>query len=109
AGVRGLAPNLRQSPIPAGVLHLDTGWFETDWQSNYEFSTTRFTNPRSMIAGLGRNGFPGSLWEYTYFTRRNKIWDELFRGGFAVRNEAGVIGEEDATLDFSNSAAVQWY
>jgi len=26
-----------------------------------------------------------------------------------VRNEAGAIGEEDATLDFSNPAAVQWY
>ena len=91
------------------MLHLDTGWFETDWQSNYEFSTTRFTNPRSMIADLARNGFHVSLWQYTYFTRRNKIWDELFRGGFAVRNEAGVIGEEDATLDFSNPAAVQWY
>jgi len=109
AEVRDVAAKLRQYRIPSDVLHLDTGWFETDWQSNYEFSTTRFTNPRSMIADLARNGFHVSLWQYTYFTRRNKIWDELFRGGFAVRNEAGVIGEEDATLDFSNPAAVQWY
>ena len=109
AEVRDVAAKLRQYRIPSDVLHLDTGWFETDWQSNYEFSTTRFTNPRAMIADLARNGFHVSLWQYTYFTRRNKIWDELFRGGFAVRNEAGVIGEEDATLDFSNRAAVQWY
>ena len=109
AEVRDVAAKLRQYRIPSDVLHLDTGWFETDWQSNYEFSTTRFTNPSSMIADLARNGFHVSLWQYTYFTRRNKIWDELFRGGFAVRNEAGVIGEEDATLDFSNPAAVQWY
>ena len=109
AEVRDVAAKLRQYRIPSDVLHLDTGWFETDWQSNYEFSTTRFTNPRSMIADLARNGFHVSLWQYTYFTRRNKIWDELFRGGFAVRNEAGVIGEEDATLDFSNPSAVQWY
>jgi len=109
AEVRDVAAKLRQYRIPSDVLHLDTGWFETDWQSNYEFSTTRFTNPRAMIADLARNGFHVSLWQYTYFTRRNKIWDELFRGGFAVRNEAGVIGEEDATLDFSNPAAVQWY
>ena len=109
AEVRDVAAKLRQYRIPADVLHLDTGWFETDWQSNYEFSTTRFTNPRAMIADLARDGFHVSLWQYTYFTRRNKIWDELFRGGLAVRNEAGVIGEEDATLDFSNRAAVQWY
>jgi len=109
AEVRDVAAKLRQYRIPADVLHLDTGWFETDWQSNYEFSTTRFTNPRAMVADLAKNGFHVSLWQYTYFTRRNKIWDELFRGGLAVRNEAGVIGEEDATLDFSNPAAVQWY
>jgi alpha-D-xyloside xylohydrolase len=109
AEVRDVAAKLRQYRIPADVLHLDTGWFETDWQSNYEFSTTRFTNPRAMIADLARDGFHVSLWQYTYFTRKNKIWDELFRGGLAVRNEAGMIGGEDATLDFSNPAAVKWY
>ena len=109
AEVRDVAAKLRQYRIPSDVLHLDTGWFETDWQSNYEFSTTRFTNPRAMIADLARNGFHVSLWQYTYFTRRNRIWDELFSGGLAVRNEAGVIGGEDATLDFSNPTAVQWY
>jgi alpha-D-xyloside xylohydrolase len=109
AEVRDVAAKLRQYRIPSDVLHLDTGWFETDWQSNYEFSTTRFTNPRAMISDLARSGFHVSLWQYTYFTRKNKIRDELFRGGLAVRNEAGMIGEEDATLDFSNSAAVKWY
>ena len=109
AEVRDVAAKLRQYRIPADVLHLDTGWFETDWQSNYEFSTTRFTNPRAMISDLARNGFHISLWQYTYFTRKNRIWDELFRGGLAVRNEAGMIGDEDATLDFSNPAAVKWY
>ena len=109
AELRDVAAKLRQYRIPADVLHLDTGWFETDWQSNYEFSTTRFTNPRAMISDLARNGFHVSLWQYTYFTRKNRIWDELFRGGLAVRNEAGAIGDEDATLDFSNPAAVRWY
>ena len=109
AEVRDVAAKLRQFRIPSDVLHLDTGWFETDWQSNYEFSTTRFTNPRAMISDLGKMGFHISLWQYTYFTRKNKIWDELFQGGLAVRNDAGVIDGEDATLDFSNAAAVQWY
>jgi alpha-D-xyloside xylohydrolase len=109
AEVRDVAAKLRQYRIPSDVLHLDTGWFETDWQSNYEFSTTRFTSPRAMISDLARNGLHVSLWQYTYFTRKNKIWDELYRGGLAVRNEAGMIGEEDATLDFSNPAAVKWY
>lgn len=109
AEVRQVAADLRRYLIPSDVIHLDTGWFETDWQSNYEFSTTRFSNPRAMIADLGKMGFHISLWQLPYFTRKNKIWDELLQGGYAVRDEGGRIGAEDATLDFSNPDAVRWY
>ena len=47
AEVRQVAQRLRDLRIPADVLHLDTGWFETDWKSNFEFSNTRFTDPRA--------------------------------------------------------------
>jgi len=109
AEVRDVAAQLRRYRIPSDVLHLDTGWFETEWQSDYEFSTTRFPNPRAMIQDLGRLGFHISLWQYTYFTRKNRIWDEMEAGGFGVRDEGGRMAPEDATLDFSNPAAVRWY
>lgn len=109
AEVRDVAAKLRRYLIPTDVIHLDTGWFETDWQSNFEFSTTRFANPGAMIADLAKAGFHISLWQYPYFTRKNKIWDELIQGGYAVRDEGGRIGPEDATLDFSNPQAVRWY
>ena len=48
--VRDVAAKLRQHRVPADVIHLDTGWFETDWRSNYEFSKTRFKDPAKMIA-----------------------------------------------------------
>jgi alpha-D-xyloside xylohydrolase len=109
AEVRDVAAKLRRYLIPSDVIHLDTGWFETDWQSNYEFSTTRFTNARAMIADLDKMGFHLSLWQYTYFTRKNKIWNEMLEGGYGVRDEGGRIAPEDATLDFSNPDAVRWY
>ncbi|HEU4997184.1 MAG TPA: TIM-barrel domain-containing protein [Gemmatimonadaceae bacterium] len=109
AEVRQVATKLREYRVPTDVLHLDTGWFETDWQSNYEFSTSRFDSPPKMITDLRTMGLRISLWQYTYFTRKNKIWDEMYRGGYAVRNESGAIGDEDATLDFSNPAAIRWY
>jgi alpha-D-xyloside xylohydrolase len=109
AEVRDVAAKLRRYRIPSDVLHLDTGWFETEWQSDYEFSTTRFPNPRGMIADLGRSGFHISLWQYPYFTRRNKLWDEIQAGGYGVRDEGGRVSPEDATLDFSNPEAVRWY
>jgi len=109
AEVRDVAAKLRRYLIPSDVIHLDTGWFETDWRSDYEFSTTRFPNPRAMIADLGHLGFHISLWQYPYFTRKNRIWTEILEGGYGVRDEGGRIAPEDATLDFSNPDAVRWY
>ncbi len=40
--VRQVAQQLRSHRVPADVIHLDTGWFETDWRSDYRFSTSRF-------------------------------------------------------------------
>ncbi|HKE92567.1 MAG TPA: alpha-xylosidase, partial [Gemmatimonadales bacterium] len=109
AEVRDVAARLRRYRIPSDVLHLDTGWFETDWRSDYEFSTTRFPNARGMIADLKQLGFHVSLWQYTYFTRQNRMWDEMQTGGYGVRDDGGRMAPEDATLDFSNSDAVRWY
>jgi hypothetical protein len=74
AEVRRVATKLRQYRIPTDVLHLDTGWFETDCRQ-FRVLCTRFDNP-SNDRGSPREYFRISLWQYTYFTRRNKIWDE---------------------------------
>ena len=58
---REVAARLRQNRIPADVIHLDTGWFETDWRCDYKFSPTRFKDPAKMIADLKRDGFHISL------------------------------------------------
>ena len=107
--VRDVAAKLRQYRIPADVLHLDTGWFETDWRSDYTFSKTRFTGPAAMIRDLRRDGFRVSLWQYTYFTPKNPLSRELAEQGLAVRDAGGRPTADDAVVDFSNPAAVLWY
>ena len=107
--VRDVAAKLRQYKIPSDVIHLDTGWFETDWRSNYEFSKSRFQNPQKMISDLKAQGFKVSLWQYTYFTPKNELYKEIVEKGFAVKNESGKQPFEDAVLDMSNPAAVKWY
>jgi alpha-D-xyloside xylohydrolase len=107
--VRDVAAKLRQHRIPTDVIHLDTGWFETDWRSNYQFSTSRFRDPAKMIADLKKMGFHISLWQYTYFTSKNEIFKEAVQKGYVVRNEGGVRPFEDAVLDFSNPETVKWY
>jgi alpha-D-xyloside xylohydrolase len=107
--VRDVAAKLRQYRIPTDVIHLDTGWFETDWRSNYKFSTSRFRDPARMIADLKQQGFHISLWQYTYFTPKNEIYKEAVDKGYIVRNQSGQMPFEDAVLDFSNPATVKWY
>ena len=107
--VRQVAQQLRSHQVPTDVIHLDTGWFETDWRSDYRFSTTRFRDPAKMIADLKQQGFHVSLWQYTYFTSKNDIWKEMVDRGYHVRNEGGQLPFEDATLDLSNPEAVKWY
>lgn len=107
--VRNVAAKLRQYKIPTDVIHLDTGWFETDWRSNYEFSKSRFQNPEKMITDLKNQGFHVSLWQYTYFTPKNELFKEIVDNGYAVKNDGGGQPFEDAVLDMSNPAAVKWY
>lgn len=109
AEVRDVAAKLRQYRIPADVLHLDTGWFETDWRSDYAFSKTRFADPAAMIRDLRRDGFRVSLWQYTYFTPKNPLSRELAEQGLAVRDAGGRPTSDDAVVDFSNPAAIAWY
>ncbi len=71
------------------MLHLDTGWFETDWQCDYEFSTTRFTNPKKMLSDLKDEGFHISCWQLPYFVPKNKLFPELVEKNLVVRDAQG--------------------
>ena len=107
--VRDVAAKLRQHRIPADVIHLDTGWFETDWRNNYRFAASRFRDPAKMIADLKTQGFRVSLWQLPYFTSKNEIFDLAVKNGYIVRNAGGRVPFEDAILDFSNHDTVTWY
>jgi alpha-D-xyloside xylohydrolase len=107
--VRAVAAKLRESRIPSDVIHLDTGWFETDWRCDYEFSKTRFRDPAKMIADLKKDGFHISLWQIPYFTPKNRLFPEIVERGLAVRDAKGGLPYEDAVLDFSNPDTVRWY
>ncbi|UCE05360.1 MAG: alpha-xylosidase, partial [bacterium] len=107
--VRDVAAKLRHYRIPCDVIHLDTGWFETDWQCNYKFSTSRFRNPAKMIADLKQQGFRISLWQLPYFTSKNELFETIVTNSYMVRNSGGDLPAEDAILDFSNPDAVKWY
>ncbi|MBN1514959.1 DUF4968 domain-containing protein [Candidatus Sumerlaeota bacterium] len=106
---REVAAKLRKHEIPCDVIHLDTGWFETDWRCDYQFSSSRFDDPVKMIANLKEDGFRICLWQYPYFTSKNPLFDEIVKKSLCVRNAGGELPAEDAVLDFSNPETVKWY
>ena len=106
---RAVAAKLLENKIPSDVIHLDTGWFETDWRTDYEFSKTRFKDPAKMIADLKDQGFHVSLWQLPYFVPKNRLFPEIVEKGLFVRDGKGRLPYEDAVLDFSNRDAIAWY
>ena len=109
AETREVAAKLREQRIPCDVIHLDTGWFETDWRCDYKFSESRFNDPAKMIRDLREQGFRISLWQLPYFTPTNPLYREAIAKGYVVRDAKGQAATEDAVLDFSNPEAVRWY
>ena len=103
------AERLRNFRIPCDVIHIDTGWFREDWRCDYQFSEERFPQPEGMIQELRKAGFRVSLWQNTYFTPENPLYQELVDKGYAVTDGNGRLAVRDAVLDLSNPEAVGWY
>jgi alpha-D-xyloside xylohydrolase len=106
---RAVVNLLRENRIPCDVLHFDTGWFETDWRCDYQFSKSRFRDPEKMMSDFLKSGIHTSLWQLPYFVPKNTLFPEIIEKGLFVKNNKGNLPYEDAVLDFSNPAAVQWY
>lgn len=106
---REVAGKLREYRIPSDVIHFDTGWFETDWRCDYQFSKSRFADAAKMTADFKKMGFQTCLWQLPYFVPKNTLFPEIVQKGLAVRDAKGNLPYEDAVLDFSNPATVKWY
>jgi alpha-D-xyloside xylohydrolase len=106
---REVTKKLRDYKIPADVIHFDTGWFETDWRCDYNFSKTRFADAPKMMRDFKKNGFHTCLWQLPYFVPRNSIFHEIIEKELFVKDRKGNLPYEDAVLDFSNPETIKWY
>jgi alpha-D-xyloside xylohydrolase len=107
--VRDVAKKLREHRIPSDVIHLDTGWTEVPHRCDFEFSPSRFPDPRRMISDLKDDGFRISLWQLPYFNPNNELHAEAIEKGYVVLSAYGKPPVDDAVLDLSNPDAVRWY
>ena len=118
--VNEICDRLRKEHYPCDVIHLDTGWFRTDWLCEWKFNAERFPDPKRFIKRLADNGYKLSLWQLPYIAsgaeqiaeaKSNKYIsqpgkeEESSTGGasnFSALDYAG-------TIDFTYPKATEWY
>lgn len=116
-----------QHDIPFDTVHLDTAWFQEDWNPDLIFSKERFPEPEQKMAALAREGIHVSLWQYNFVPPRedNVLYVEGRDGGYFGRRSDGQTGTDadfyqypkgttgwktdDLVIDYSNPAAAEWY
>ena len=74
--VEDICDRLRREHYPCDVIHLDTGWFRTDWLCEWKFNPERFPEPERFIKRLGEKGFKVSLWQLPYIAEGAEQIDE---------------------------------
>ena len=115
--VNAICERLRKEHYPCDVIHLDTGWFRTDWLCEWKFNPERFPDPEGFLRKLLREGFKVSLWQLPYVAegaeqiseaKQNKYIGPLLHeqasegSNFSTLDYAG-------TIDFTYDKATEWY
>lgn len=115
--VTAICNRLRAEQYPCDVIHLDTGWFKTDWLCEWKFNDERFPDPKGFIHQLKDNGFRVSLWQLPYVAEDAEQIDEArennYIGPLAKKqdSEGSNFSALDyaGTIDFTYPKAVEWY
>jgi alpha-D-xyloside xylohydrolase len=108
---------LRREHYPCDVIHLDTGWFETDWLCEWKFNAKRFPDPEGFIHNLKDHGFRVSLWQLPYIAENAEQIDEARANDYIApltkkqESEGSNFSTLDyaGTIDFTYPAATEWY
>lgn len=117
-----ICDHLRREHYPCDVIHLDTGWFRTDWLCEWKFNPERFPDPKGFIQRLKDNGFRVSLWQLPYVAagaeqlaeaKANQYISAPVVSGSAADNTGGSSNfsalDYAGTIDFTYDKAVNWY
>ena len=118
--VEDICNRLRREQYPCDVIHLDTGWFRTDWLCEWKFNPERFPNPKGFIQRLGNKGFKVSLWQLPYVAQGAEQLNEAKANNYIsqpTKDEDTTTGgasnfsalDYAGTIDFTYDKATTWY
>ncbi|MGA2763183.1 MAG: alpha-xylosidase [Spirochaetia bacterium] len=109
-----VAKGMRNGGFPCDVIHLDTGWFRTDWRCEWEFSPERFPDPAGFFREMKSLGFRVSLWQLPLVTEGTSLYSlarekRYIAPGTMPPLESKFDDARGCTIDFTNPQAAEWY
>ncbi len=115
--VSEICKRMRTEGYPCDVIHLDTGWFETDWLCEWKFNKARFPDPKKFIGELKADGYRVSLWQLPYVAEEAEQLEEAKANNYIApltkkqESEGSNFSALDyaGTIDFTYPAATKWY
>ncbi len=115
--VNGICDRLREEHYPCDVIHLDTGWFKTDWLCEWKFNEERFPDPKGFVQDLLKKGFKVSLWQLPYVAEDAEQITEARENNYICKltkqqdSEGSNFSALDyaGTIDFTSKKATEWY
>ena len=114
--VNEICDRMRAEDYPCDVIHLDTGWFETDWLCEWKFNDERFPNPERFIGNLKDKGYRVSLWQLPYISYNAIQYQEADENEYISKSERKISGSSNfsvqdfaGTIDFTYDKATEWY
>ena len=114
--VNEICDRMRTEGYPCDVIHLDTGWFETDWLCEWKFNEKRFPHPEKFIKDLKDKGYRVSLWQLPYIAYDAEQYEEARDNNYISKSERKIQGASNfsvqdyaGTIDFTYDKATEWY
>lgn len=115
--VNEICDRLRDEHYPCDVIHLDTGWFRTDWLCEWKFNDERFPDPEKFLHDLRDKGFRVTLWQLPYVAKDAEQIDEARDNLYIApltkeqASEGSNFSALDyaGTIDFTYPKATEWY
>ncbi|HKL86260.1 MAG TPA: alpha-xylosidase [Treponemataceae bacterium] len=113
---RLVVKKMREGKFPCDVIHIDTGWFKTDWKCEWEFDLENFPDPEKYFKEMESQGIKISLWQLPSIAKDTLHYEIAKKNRYiAPKNKQIALSsvfsavEFDGSIDFSNPAAVVWY
>ena len=115
--VNEICDRMRREHYPCDVIHLDTGWFRTDWLCEWKFNPERFPDPKGFIKRLKDQGYRVSLWQLPYVAKGAEQLQEAkenkYIGPVLVEQKSDGSNfsalDYAGTIDFTYPKATAWY